>query len=84
LAEVYRQDGEGAFVLDGARSPGAITDPQGHFLIPEIEPVEYVVIIGDVFGEYVILDQPNGEAQVWTAEADQILDLGVLEVALGQ
>ncbi len=82
LAEVYRQGGEGAFVLDGARSPGAITDDQGRFLIPDIEPVEYVVIVGDVFGEYVILAQPSGEARVWTAEENAVLDLGVLEADL--
>ena len=83
LAEVFRKDDRGAFALDDAFSPGDLTDPQGWFNIENIEPREYVIIVGEAIGAYEIIQDKGGQARVWDAAPDQILDVGVLEVDLG-
>lgn len=82
LAEVYRQGDEGAFVLDGAYSPGDITDEQGRFVIENIDVKEYVIVVGDVYDKYQIIADPDDNAKVFQAIKDEILDVGELEVDL--
>jgi hypothetical protein len=84
LAEVYRQGGEGAFVLDGAFSPGDITDEQGNFVIENVEAREYVIVVGDVNSQYEIIPDAQGDAKVYTPKPDNILEVGKLEVNLAQ
>lgn len=81
LAEVYRKDGAAAFALDAAFSPGGTTNENGEFVIPNIVPGEYVMIIGDPAVNYIIIDDPEtGKARVWMAPLDGILDVGVLQI----
>jgi hypothetical protein len=80
LAEVYRKGEQGAFVLDGAYSPGDITDEQGNFIIPNIDAKEYVIVVGDVYGKYVIVAEPSGEGKVYAVAPDEITDIGQLVV----
>lgn len=82
LAEVYREGGKGAFVLNGAYSPGAITDQHGRFVIENIEAREYVIVVGDVYDRYQIMAEPSGEGRVFKAVEDQIMDVGELQVDL--
>lgn len=60
LAEVYWQDGKGAFVLDESFSPGAMTDPDGNFTILNVPPGEYVVMIGKPNNEYKAITDSQG------------------------
>jgi len=83
LAEVFRKDDRGAFALDDAFSPGDLTDSQGWFSIENIEPREYVIIVGEAIGAYEIIQDKGGQARVWDAVPDQVLDVGELEVDLG-
>ncbi len=83
LAEVYRQGDQAAMVLDGAFSPGDITDDQGQFTIENVAPGEYVIIVGDVTAEYEVIAEPPGKARVWELASDQVLNAGVLQVSLG-
>jgi hypothetical protein len=82
LAQVYRQSDDGAFLLDGARSPGALTDEVGHFEIVNIAAAEYVIVVGDIYGEHRIVAEPSGQAKVWITNPDQELDVGDLAVDL--
>jgi hypothetical protein len=82
LAEVYRQGDEGAFVLDGAYSPGDITDEMGSFAIENVDAKEYVIVVGDVYDKYQIIADPNDDAKVFLAVENEILDIGELEVDL--
>ncbi len=88
LAEIYRNEGEGEdnFALDAALSPSAMTNEQGSFLFSNIDPGEYVIIVGNVEGvdaqAYEIIANPDGSGRVVDAEADQIVDIGKLEVTL--
>jgi hypothetical protein len=82
LAEVYRQGGEGAYVLDGANSPGAISDAEGNFLIKGIPAQEYVVVVGDVMDVYTIITDETKKAKVFNVEANKTFSLDVLKVDL--
>jgi len=81
LAEVYRKDKAAAFVLDAAFSPGALTNEKGEFIISDIKPGEYVIIIGDPAVNYLIIeDNQTGDAKVWNAPESGILDVGIFKI----
>jgi hypothetical protein len=84
LAEVMRfEEGEKAiFVLEGATSPGDITDEDGYFSIVDLKPGEYVIVVGEVIGKNVIMSESNGNAKVYEAEQDSVLNVGILQVDL--
>lgn len=83
LAEVYRQDGEGVYVLDGAFSPGGLTDTGGRFVIESFAAGEYVIVVGDVESVYEIITEQSGAARVWDFPPDRVTDVEILRVALG-
>jgi predicted small lipoprotein YifL len=82
LAEVYRQGGNGVYVLDHAFSPGVYADDQGVFVISDVDPKEYVIVVGNPEGNYVVIPDDTGHARVWNVEAGKILDVGKLDVSL--
>ena len=73
---------EGAFVLDGASAPSAITVEDGVFTFVDIEPGDYVIVVGDVMGLHVIISEPSGAAKIYSTTTGQVLDVGLLEVIL--
>jgi hypothetical protein len=85
LAEVYREEAgkeEGAYVLDGAFSPGAITDAEGYFVMENIEPIDYVLVVGDVFSVYKVVPAASGKPRVWQTKAGEVTDFGVVNIDL--
>lgn len=82
LADVYHQGEEGAYVLDGAFSPGDITDEQGDFAIQNVDAKEYVIVVGDVYAKYEVIPDSSGRARVWKTESGNVLDVGDLQVNL--
>ncbi len=79
LAEVYYATDDptqGAYVLDAAFSPGGITDQDGYFIIPDIKPMDYVLVLGSPDAAYKIIENEEGKAKVWHTEAGKILDMG--------
>ncbi|MBX3055635.1 MAG: carboxypeptidase regulatory-like domain-containing protein [Anaerolineae bacterium] len=83
LAEVYYQGDSGAFVLDGAFSPHTVSDSEGRFAFVDVPAMDYVLVVGNPeVNDYKIIEEPSGKARVWTAAADQILDMSVITVDL--
>jgi hypothetical protein len=82
LAEVYRQNGEAAYILNTAASPSTLTNDAGQFIATDIPAREYVIVIGEPNSVYAILNEANGEAKVWNAEVDKVLDVGQHQVTL--
>ena len=82
LAEVYRQGGNGVYVLDHAFSPAVYADEQGYFTIANVDPKEYVIVVGDPEGTYVVIPDDSGRARVWQTDPGEILDVGQLNVSL--
>lgn len=70
------------FVLEGATSPGAITKDDGTFIINDVTPREYVILIGDVTERYDIIKENPDTAKIFYLSQGQVVDLGVLEVNL--
>ena len=82
LAPITYQGDEGVYALDTAFSPGSKTDQDGKFRIVNVEPKDYVLVVGDPNSDYQIISEPSGKARVWKLQADQTLDVGVLNVTL--
>jgi len=83
LAEVYYatdDPNKGAYVLDTAFSPGGITDQDGYFIIPDIKPMDYVLVLGSPDAAYKIVENEEGKAKVWHTEAGKILDMGEISL----
>ena len=78
LAEVYygSPGSEGAFVLDTASSPSAMTDEHGYFCTAEIAVREYVFVIGNPEENYEIYAGEDGKAVVFSPAAGEVLELG--------
>jgi hypothetical protein len=82
IARVVRQGGDGAFVLEDAFSPGSLTNEEGYFVISNVDPIEYVIVVGDVNLDYDIIAEDSGRAKVWQTIKGQVLDVGELKVDL--
>lgn len=82
LARVYygQNSTEAVFALDLANSPGTFTDEQGAFMFTSILPGEYVISVGDYYGQNDIVREENGDARVFKAEPDKTLNIGVAQV----
>lgn len=84
LATVFWNEdkSQGSFLIDESASPITITDENGLFAFNALEPRDYVIVVGDLYGQNVILSNNDGSAQIFTAEAGQILDVEMLQVDL--
>ena len=90
LAEVYRRPEDpdnGAFLIDERSSPFAYTDAEGYFVLVNVKPREYLLIIGDDLlneDHYEIIPGPDGKPKSYIPEMDQTLDVGDVRVTLSQ
>lgn len=82
LATVYRQVGEGTFILDLAHSPGSFSDQNGFFVIPDVDPAEYTIVIGDPDAKHVVVADDKENATIWKVEIGKVLDTGTLKIDL--
>lgn len=84
LARVFwnEEKTDGAFVLEGARSPSTISTADGVFVFNNVDPADYVIIVGEVIGDHVIISEPDGKARIYTATAGQTLEVPTLEINL--
>jgi hypothetical protein len=81
LSEVVRQGDQAIFVLNTISSRSSPTDRQGRFVIANVDPKEYVIVVGDPHSnDYAIISEAPDTARVWKLEADKILDVGELRV----
>jgi len=81
LAQVYRQGNEGAFVLDLAHSPSAITNHKGEFVITDISPAEYLIVIGrPEENNYVIYQEKGSKPVTIIVEGGDIINFGDVKV----
>jgi hypothetical protein len=83
LAQVIRNEQQGAFVYDTATSPFALTDDNGRFIIADVEPAEFIVVVGNIeVNRYEIVTDPSGQTLLIDLAPAQLLDLTDLEVQL--
>lgn len=84
LAQIYRnEEGDGAFVYDTSSSPYALTDDNGRFIFTDVEPTEFILVIGNIeVNRYELLTEPDGSSRILSLPLGEILDLDVVEVEL--
>lgn len=81
LAQIYRKGDQGAFVLDMANSPSSLTDADGNFTIININPAEYLLVIGKPEdNNYVLYQDKNGKPNTYQITANQTVKVGTLRV----
>ncbi|WP_298819162.1 carboxypeptidase regulatory-like domain-containing protein [Chloroflexus sp.] len=84
FAEVLRNEETAIFVDDTGLSPFAETDLEGRFVVPNLPPKEYVIVVGDPFGlNDVVRDPTTGLPRIWSIEAGKQIDAGDLTVNIG-
>lgn len=84
LARVFwdEQHTDGVYVLEGARSPSDVTDENGFFVFVDVHPGDYVMIVGDIYGDHVVISNPDGSARIFTLREGEVMELGQLRVTL--
>jgi hypothetical protein len=86
LAEVHESDDgtSKAFAINEARSPFDFTDESGVFVMSNIEPDEYVLMIGSpYFQHYVIREEGNiDNARLWNLPPNEVYNIGEWYVTL--
>lgn len=72
----------GNFIIDGARSPSTISDENGVFVLMNIPPQEYVIIVGDIEVDPIVIPESEGSniAKIFAPVIDEILDVGILTI----
>jgi hypothetical protein len=81
LAKVYRGENDsGAFVLDEANSPSAITDPNGVYHFLDIDPGEYVLFLGALDDRYKVISDPDDDPVIYSVSADEVLNIETIIV----
>ncbi len=77
LPKFLKREIKATYILDIAFSPGTRTDESGYFILENIPAMEYVLVIGDYYKAYDIIEEGStGIAKVWNAESGKILDMG--------
>jgi hypothetical protein len=56
----------------------ALTDASGHFVITNVRPATYALILDRVIESYMLNKPNSGGDMVFTPQAGQVLDLGKL------
>jgi len=82
LSEIIRDEsGEGVYVYDPAFSPTTDSLPGGYFVFENVDPGEYVVVVGNVeINTYKIVAEADGLPKIFNAAVDQITELPIIEV----
>lgn len=85
LAQVTRQGDDGAFVLNTASSPMNISDVEGYFIIPNVPPGEFVMVVGDPYAANQIIENPDTQmAQTYFVEQGRVTEVGEIQVDIGK
>lgn len=84
LASVVWSDDntQGSFIIDGANSPSTYSKEDGSFLFININPGEYVIVVRNVeFNPIIIPKSPtSNEAAIYTTIADELLNVGTIQI----
>jgi len=82
LAKVFwdEQHKDGAYVLNTANSPTTLTDDNGFFVFENLEPADYVMVIGEMPRDHIVSNS-DGSAKVVMTERGKVADVGKIFVA---
>lgn len=77
---------DGAFAIEAAAGFSAVTDSTGRFYITGVTPGEFVIVVGDLEGQYEVVSEPDDpdKALVVALLPGKILEVNELIVDLVQ
>lgn len=79
LGQPVGSDSEAAFFgLDPSNAPGTEADEHGHFIIPDVPPGDYVVILWNPVNSILARDRSTQEPLVLSVGAGEVVDVGRL------
>jgi hypothetical protein len=88
LGRVFWNESEtdGAFAIEAASSPSDITDQNGEFFINDFEPASYVIVAGELEGNFEVVAESDSidDARIFKTEAGKITKAGVLRIGLSR
>lgn len=70
--------GEPLFGLDPSSAPGAEADEQGRFVIPDVPPADYVIVLWSPVNSILARDPETGDPLLISVEAGEVVDVGQL------
>ncbi len=73
---------DGAYVFEGGTSPSTITKADGTFVFAQVEPGDYVIAVGDLMSNNVVVRQPNKKVKIYSVLPGKTVDAGTLQLAL--
>jgi len=82
LAKVYGEGKDAIYVYNESSDPGAYTSDTGFFVITEVAPGPYAVIIIDNNGNYSPIIENSDKIITVDVVADQVISLGDITVDL--
>lgn len=68
------------YMVDEAFDPSALTDDDGNFVFQNIQAGEYVMLVGSLMTENVILKDELNQPIIWEAITDTVVALGDIVV----
>ncbi|MFN3331470.1 MAG: hypothetical protein ACK47M_03015 [Caldilinea sp.] len=71
------------YMVDEAFDPSALTDDEGNFIFQNIQAGEYVMLVGSLMTENVILKDELNRPIIWKAITDTVVALGDIVVEFG-
>ena len=71
------------YMVDEAFDPSALTDDNGNFVFRDIPAGEYVMLVGSLMTENVILKDELNRPVIWEAITDTVVALGDIVVEFG-
>lgn len=87
MAQIYyaeegnKDPNQAAWALDNAFSPYATSNENGYFIFENVEPVDFVIFVGDILDRYNVETGENEHPVPHAAPADVLTDLGDVVVA---
>jgi hypothetical protein len=66
----------GIFALEVNRAPTTRSQADGGFVFVDVQPGEYVLVVGPESSRQAILSTPDGQAKTFEITANQVTDLG--------
>ena len=84
LAAVYGEGDQQAYIADDSGGVGGVTDAGGAFMIANIPPGKYVVLLVLREGISIALMQKNGTERIIEIRPDALFDLGSAAISIPQ
>src|SRR5574338_258542 len=82
LAKIFGEGKDSIYVYNESADPGSFTVENGSFVVTEVEPGSYAIIIVDPSGNYSPINETGEKIVTVDVTAGQVIDMGNIMVDL--